>query len=318
MPLKIMWRYSKGTGSGDLHQSSGDSEAGVGCMDKRQLGHPRRYLPRRGMTNAPDLDDQTQRANAWTPAAETAAIEGPGNGLSMHKEEMINCFAGSAEGSCESAVSLATSSTPVSASFGAKTIEVDKKHGNYVELISSLPPTSLEIMSFRNTIFWCLSALAVALPHDNSGNIITNGLGTSCLNGWSESKGNNGDDTTYCCPGQSIADSSPGGVYGCAIGSTTVPFSVAGYTSVVSSLAAEDSGGSMKSMATSSMMSSAAEETSLSGGNMETTSMGLMSSSGAGGGAQAAESSSTSSGNGAPMMTAAPLLGAAAFAMFAL
>ncbi|KAM3414075.1 hypothetical protein BST61_g10735 [Cercospora zeina] len=46
------------------------------------------------MTNAPDLDDQAQ--------PETAATEGPANRLNMHKEEMINCFAGSPEGSCES------------------------------------------------------------------------------------------------------------------------------------------------------------------------------------------------------------------------
>ncbi|KAM3414074.1 hypothetical protein BST61_g10734 [Cercospora zeina] len=173
-------------------------------------------------------------------------------------------------------------------------------------------------MPLRDTIILALSALAVAVPQGNDNTVIRGGLGNSCPEGWSESQGNNGDDNTHCCPGQSIADFSPGGVYGCAIGSTTVPFSMAGYTSIVSSLAAEESDGSMESMDTSSTMSSAAEETSMSSGDMETTSMGSMSSSGAAGGAQATESSSTTSVNGAAMMTAAPMLGAAAIAVLAL
>ncbi|GIZ48517.1 hypothetical protein CKM354_001157200 [Cercospora kikuchii] len=178
-------------------------------------------------------------------------------------------------------------------------------------------------MSLRNTFLLGLSALAMALPQDDSsGNIISGGVGTggSCPDGWSSTQGNNGDDTLYCCPGSSYLDYSPGGVQGCRIGTTVVAFSMAGYTSIVSSLAAEESGGAVDSESTGTTVvtTSSAEETSMANGDMETTSMGSESSSSGAGNAQATESSTTSSGNGAAMKTAAPILGAAALAMLAL
>ncbi|CAK1366888.1 hypothetical protein CB0940_10253 [Cercospora beticola] len=175
-------------------------------------------------------------------------------------------------------------------------------------------------MSLRATIVLSLSALAVALPQDDNDFVYDPNTAVTCPDGWSANTGNGGDPNTYCCPGQSIADFTPGGIYGCAIGSTTIPFTMAGYTSIVSSLAAQESGGAVESesMGTTVMVSSSAEETSMATEDTETTSMGSESSSSGAGGAQATESSTTSSGNGAAMMTAAPMLGAAALAMLAL
>ncbi|USW56232.1 hypothetical protein Slin15195_G095510 [Septoria linicola] len=166
-------------------------------------------------------------------------------------------------------------------------------------------------MAFRTTLILTLSsavaAIAVAQPQGSTINFDSN----ACPDGWSQSQGNNGDNIDYCCPGSSYLDYSPGGVQGCVIGSSTVPFSMAGYTSIVSSLAAEESGGSGGSM-TEDSSSSAAEETMTvsSSGEMSsgmTTSM-AESGSGAGGSQASATAASSTSGNAAPMMTAAPLL----------
>ncbi|USW55667.1 hypothetical protein Slin15195_G089860 [Septoria linicola] len=141
----------------------------------------------------------------------------------------------------------------------------------------------------------------------------------NCPPGWSASGQNGGSSLIYCCPGGSHFNH---GEQGCKIGSTTVLVDNPSYTAIVSSLyAAEQDSSPATAKATATEASTTAEETTEASTSasttMDTTTMD--SGSGASGNGASMTASSTSSQAGAPaVITAAPLLGAAALALFAL